>query len=106
MYQWLTNRRSCAHIYTCMPTWNYFPVAVSRCNKAQCMPTDRKLGSGSRSINFCSVGTLARGGASLATFGEELLARYRRLDTASTELAADDLQALERRALPDPGPKI
>src|SRR5687768_16892752 len=44
MYQWLTNRRSCAHIYTCMPTWNYFPAAVSRCNKAQCMPTDRKLG--------------------------------------------------------------
>ena len=43
MYQWLTNRRSCAHIYTCMPTWNYFPVAVSCCNKAQCMPTDRKL---------------------------------------------------------------
>jgi len=44
MYQWLTNRRSCAHIYTCMPTWNYFPAAVSGCNKAQCMPTDRKLG--------------------------------------------------------------
>src|SRR6187431_2741183 len=46
MYQWLTNRRPCAHIYTCMPTWNYFPLAVSCCNKAQCMPTDRKLGSG------------------------------------------------------------
>ena len=45
MYQWLTNRRSCAHIYTCMPTWNYFPAAVSGCNKAQCMPTDRKLGT-------------------------------------------------------------
>jgi hypothetical protein len=45
VYQWLTNRRSCAHIYTCMPTWNYFPAAVSRCNKAQCMPTDRKVGA-------------------------------------------------------------
>src|SRR5688500_102657 len=45
MYQWFTNRRSCAHIYTCMPTWNYFPAAVSGRNKAQCMPTDRKLGA-------------------------------------------------------------
>ena len=51
MYQWFTNRRSCAHIYTCMPTWNYFPLAVSCCNKAQCMPTDRKLGPSAASYS-------------------------------------------------------
>lgn len=46
------------------------------------------------------------GGASLTTFGEELLARYRRLQDAAAELATDDLKALERRALPDAGPKV
>ena len=46
------------------------------------------------------------GGATLTAFGEELLARYRRLQAAAVELAADDLAALERRALPDPGPKV
>lgn len=46
------------------------------------------------------------GGASLTSFGEELLARYRRLEVASAELAADDLAALEGRALPDAGPKV
>jgi molybdate transport system regulatory protein len=46
------------------------------------------------------------GGASLTPFGEELLARYRRLETAATERAAEDLDALERRAAPDPGPKV
>src|SRR5918997_4093323 len=44
------------------------------------------------------------GGASLTTFGEELLARYRRLETAVTERAAEDLEALEHCAAPDPGP--
>jgi molybdate transport system regulatory protein len=46
------------------------------------------------------------GGATLTAFGEELLARYRRLQAAAAELAADDLAALERRALPDAGPKV
>ena len=46
------------------------------------------------------------GGATLTAFGEELLARYRRLQAAAAELAADDLAALERHALPDAGPKV
>jgi molybdate transport system regulatory protein len=46
------------------------------------------------------------GGATLTAFGEELLARYRRLQGAAAELATDDLEALERRALPDAGPKV
>jgi molybdate transport system regulatory protein len=49
----------------------------------------------------------AKGGrATLTDFGEELLARYTRLQAAASELAAADLAALERRALPDPGPKV
>ena len=36
------------------------------------------------------------GGAVLTTFGKDLLAR----------LAADDLKALEKHAVPDPGPKV
>ena len=46
------------------------------------------------------------GGASLTAFGEELLSRYHRLEAAAAELAAEDLDALERRALPDAGPKV
>ena len=46
------------------------------------------------------------GGATLTVFGEELLALYRHLQAAATTLAADDLAALERRALPDAGPKV
>jgi molybdate transport system regulatory protein len=46
------------------------------------------------------------GGARLTAFGEDLLARYRRLETEAAQLAADDLGALERRALPDAGPKV
>jgi molybdate transport system regulatory protein len=46
------------------------------------------------------------GGAVLTALGEELLARYRRLEAAAAVLAADDLDALERRALPDAGPKV
>ena len=33
-------------------------------------------------------------------------ARYRRLQATATELVADDLKALEHRAVPDAGPKI
>ena len=53
-----------------------------------------------------TAGGLRGGGASLTTFGEELLARYRRLQAAASDLAADDLDALERRAEPDAGPKV
>jgi molybdate transport system regulatory protein len=53
-----------------------------------------------------SIGGPGGGGAKLSAFGEELLARYRRLEAATAELAADDLDALECRALPDAGPKV
>jgi molybdate transport system regulatory protein len=53
-----------------------------------------------------ATGGVRGGGASLTAFGEELLARYRRLEAEAAALAADDLEALERRALPDAGPKI
>ena len=46
------------------------------------------------------------GGASLTAFGEELLACFHRLQDAAANLAADDLDALERRAAPDAGPKV
>jgi molybdate transport system regulatory protein len=52
-----------------------------------------------------SVGGPGGGGASLTTFGEELLARYRRLEDTTADLAADDLAALERHALSDAGPR-
>lgn len=46
------------------------------------------------------------GGAVLTAWGEELLARYRRLQDSAADIAADDLAALKRRALPDAGPKV
>jgi len=46
------------------------------------------------------------GGAVLTAFGEDLLARYRRLETAAAQLAAADLDAIEQNAAPDPGPKV
>ncbi len=52
------------------------------------------------------AGGLHGGGAVLTELGEDLLARYQRLEAAATGLAADDLAALERRALPDAGPKV
>jgi molybdenum-dependent DNA-binding transcriptional regulator ModE len=51
-------------------------------------------------------GRPGRRGAGLTGFGEELLARYRRLEAAAVGLAGDDLGALERRTLPDAGPKV
>jgi molybdate transport system regulatory protein len=53
-----------------------------------------------------TTGGAGGGGAYLTPFGEELLARYRRLEAAAAGLAAEDLDALERRALPDAGPKV
>lgn len=46
------------------------------------------------------------GGATLTPFGQELLARYRRLEAEAATLGASDLLALERQAMPDPGPKV
>lgn len=53
-----------------------------------------------------TAGGARGGGAKLTPLGEELLARYRRLEAAVVGLAAEDLEALERRALPDAGPKV
>jgi molybdate transport system regulatory protein len=52
------------------------------------------------------AGGLGGGGAVLTGRGEELLARYHRLQAGATELAAEDLAAMERHALPDAGPKV
>lgn len=46
------------------------------------------------------------GGAMLTLLGEDLLARYRKLEAASIKAAAGDLKALEKKASSDPGPKI
>jgi molybdate transport system regulatory protein len=53
-----------------------------------------------------AAGGAGGGRARLTTLGEELLARYRRLEGAATQLAAEELAALERYALPDAGPKV
>lgn len=52
------------------------------------------------------TGGTGGGGAALTPFGEDLLARYRRLEAAATKEAAADLKALEKKAASDPGPKI
>jgi molybdate transport system regulatory protein len=70
-------------------------LLIDSLNRAFEMPVVERTAGGPRG-----------GGASLTAFGEELLARYRRLEAAATERAADDLDALERRAAPDAGPKI
>ncbi len=46
------------------------------------------------------------GGAVLTPFGEDLLARYRRIEAAAGQIATCDLEALEALAAPDPGPKV
>lgn len=52
------------------------------------------------------AGGAGGGGATLTAFGESLLASYRRLAAQAAATAADDLQALERHALPDAGAKV
>ena len=70
--------------------------AVQAMNEKQ---TNTKVGAGlDRPADYAT--------RDLTAFGEELLARYRRLQDAAAELAVDDLAALERRAVPDPGPKV
>lgn len=46
------------------------------------------------------------GGAQLTEFGVELLQRYRRIEAAAAERAADDLAALTHRARPEISSKI
>ena len=53
-----------------------------------------------------ATGGAGGGGAVLTPFGADLLVRYRRLESGATKLGATDLKALERHALPDPGPKV
>ena len=53
-----------------------------------------------------TTGGSGGGGATLTPFGTKVLASYRRLEEAATKLAATDLRALERHALPDAGPKV
>jgi molybdate transport system regulatory protein len=46
------------------------------------------------------------GGAILTPFGKDLLARYRKLEARAAKMAAADLKAIEKHAVPDPGPKV
>jgi molybdate transport system regulatory protein len=53
-----------------------------------------------------AAGGVGGGGASLTPLGDELLDRYRGVEAAAAELAASDLDVLERRAVPGGGPKV
>jgi molybdate transport system regulatory protein len=53
-----------------------------------------------------TTGGTGGGGAVLTPFGVDVLARYRRLEQAVAKLGRSDLKALERHALPEPGPKV
>jgi molybdate transport system regulatory protein len=53
-----------------------------------------------------ATGGFGGGGAHLTALGEDLLARYRRLEAATADLAASDLDELEHRARADAGPKV
>jgi len=53
-----------------------------------------------------ATGGSGGGGATLTSFGADVLARYRRLQAGATELGTGDLRVLEQHALPDAGPKV
>jgi molybdate transport system regulatory protein len=53
-----------------------------------------------------TTGGTGGGGATLTSLGADVLERYRRLEKAAAKLAGTDLKALERHALPEPGPKV
>jgi molybdate transport system regulatory protein len=53
-----------------------------------------------------ATGGTGGGGAALTAFGEDLLARYRKLEATAGELAASDLKALERNSSGKAGPKV
>jgi molybdate transport system regulatory protein len=59
-----------------------------------------------RAVVERATGGSRGGGATLTPFGAEILAKYRRIEEAAAKLGAGDLKALERHALPDPGPKV
>jgi len=53
-----------------------------------------------------TAGGSGGGGAELTAFGEELLTRYRKLESRAAKIAAPDLERLENKAAPEIGPKI
>jgi molybdate transport system regulatory protein len=53
-----------------------------------------------------TTGGAGGGGATLTSFGAEVLERYRRLEQTAAKLAGADLKAFERHALPEAGPKV
>jgi len=53
-----------------------------------------------------ATGGTGGGGATLTALGSDLLARYRRLDAEAAQLAAADLETLERQARPDAVQKV
>jgi molybdate transport system regulatory protein len=53
-----------------------------------------------------AAGGTGGGGAVLTPLGQELLARYRRLEAAAVKAAGTDLEQLELEAARDPGPKV
>ena len=53
-----------------------------------------------------TTGGAGGGGAILTPFGQELLARYRRLDAEAEKIAASDLEFLQQQAAPDMGSKV
>ena len=53
-----------------------------------------------------TTGGAGGGGAALTPFGEDLLARYRKLEATAQKLAASDLGALERKSSEKVGPKV
>jgi molybdate transport system regulatory protein len=53
-----------------------------------------------------ATGGLGGGGATLTPFGAEVLERYCCVRDEANRMAADDLEALARRARPEAGPKV
>ena len=53
-----------------------------------------------------TAGGSGGGGATLTSFGADILERYRRLEQQAAKLGRADLKALERHALPEAGPKV
>jgi molybdate transport system regulatory protein len=53
-----------------------------------------------------ATGGAGGGGAYLTPFGQDLLARYRRMEGEAAEMAARDLEFLEGNAVPDMGEKV
>ena len=53
-----------------------------------------------------ATGGSGGGGATLTPFGADVLARYRRIEAAATQLGEGDLKALDGHVVPDAGPKV